>query len=116
MRDSQLTLDEREAAGKDVDDFTTGYMEAQRMTKYKAIWKRDASIVQLRCDRESDHNIWIGERRIPKRDNYSSILDTFEEAKAAIVDCYERRELYARNNLASVTERLERARVMTENA
>lgn len=86
------------------------------ITKYKAI-DNDASIEAVQVERETAAAVWIKswtfkgagtgpERRHNKRSTYENYFDTWDEAKAFLLDAAEQQVVNARGRLERATGHL----------
>ena len=81
---------------------------------YKArAWYRP-EILTVSIDGETEHFVKIGNRREKKRTDDTSFFETFEEAKAWLLEIFESRAKIARRNLEEANSYLGNVKGMKE--
>ena len=80
------------------------------MIKYKAVTCYIPSITISECERETESSLWIKGRKHNKRSQNFAWFDTFEEAKAHLIEKFEAKAISAKRSLDWATDMLGNAK------
>ena len=84
------------------------------MIKYKVshYWRPEVEKVEI--EKETDSSVWIKGRRGAKETQYHAFFDTFAEAKAFLIDVFEKKAQAVRSQLETANGHLGNAKGLKE--
>jgi len=77
------------------------------MTKYNAILFSDYKIKKIQIEKETEKSYWISGNRSAKRNEYSALFDTYDEAKTYAVKHIEAKYLSSKKRTANLLSLME---------